>query len=112
MFLLDHSKGQKFESEEVWFILMIAGPGILVALGSFLQAACRKVWPVAIVLLGSLAASWFIGAVANFLFAYTGDRFALKVVYLYLVLLMTTIAASIINAVVQFSLQSQRVKEA
>jgi hypothetical protein len=100
MFLIDHSNG----SDAVWLMLMIVAPGIFVAVGSFLQAAYRKVWPAALVLLGSAVVLWFIGLGAQFIFGYIGDGFALHAVYADLVLLVVTVAASLMNAIVDLVL--------
>jgi hypothetical protein len=100
MYLVDHSNGKKFASTEVWLMLLIVAPGVFVAFGSLLQAA-RKVWPFALVLLGSVVALWFIGLGAQLAFGMAGDRFALHAVYADVVLLFITVAASILNAVLE-----------
>lgn len=104
MFLLDHSNGKKFGSEDAWLVLMIAVPGLFIVLGSFLQTAYRTVWPAALVWLGSGAALWFIGLVSQFLFGYIGDRIALRMVYADLALLMITVTTSLLNAFVEWVL--------
>ena len=98
MFLMDHSNGKKFESSDVWLMLLIVAPGIFVGVGSLLQAAYRKVWPAALVLIGSAVALWPIGVGAQFIFGYVGDRFALHLVYADMVLLSIAVGASLVNA--------------
>jgi hypothetical protein len=97
MFLWPPTYGLKFDADEAWFIVMMVGPGLCVAVGAYLQAACRWFWPTALVLVASAGAA-YMGLVAWLLFGYTGHKSSLPVVYLYLILILLTVVFSLMNA--------------
>lgn len=83
---------------------MIVAPGLSMAVGSFLQAAYRWVWPAGLVLLASGMAAYF-GIGVWFMFGYIGYKSTLPLVYVYMGLVTVTPAISLANAIAEMVLR-------
>ena len=88
---------RKFDSEAAWFAWM-AGPGLCLVVAGFVQAIYRWVWPGVLTLLAGAVAA-YVWLVVWWLFMYSGRRSSLPLVYAYLIVLLLTVAASVINAI-------------
>jgi hypothetical protein len=104
MFLWVPADKRKFDSDEAWFVLLMMGPGLCLVVAGFLQVTYRWVWPAVLVLLASSVAA-YVGLVVWWLFGYSGHRSSLPVVYVYLIALLLTVAASVVNAIVELVLR-------
>lgn len=105
MFQWPPSDGTKFGRDEAWLLLMMVGPGLLVALGTFFQAMYRWVWLAVLVFLASALAA-YMGLAAWFLFGYTGNSASLPPVYFYLGVILVTVVFSLANAGAELALRS------
>jgi|GEM_PF-3775738 len=91
---------RKFDTVEAWVILLMVGPGIWLLVAGLLQATYRWVWPVVLVLVvGSVAA--YVGLLVLGLYEYHRHESSLFVVYVYLIALLLTVAASVVNAILE-----------
>jgi hypothetical protein len=88
--------GTKIELGDRQLCLMIVGPALCMAVGSFLQTVFRWLWPVVLVMLGSAVAAC-LGGLVWFMFAFIGYRF--PEVYVYLGLIPLTALLSLANAI-------------
>ena len=104
-FLIDQSNGKKFDSDEALFMLFVVGPGVFVVLGSLGQVIYRKVWPLALVLIGSGALVWVVVLAVGSLLAYYGPTSDLTLVRADIIFLIITLAASLWNAIVESALR-------
>ncbi len=94
---------KKLDSDAGWSSLaIIVGPGVFVALGSVIQATYRKVWPLSLILIGTVTGLWFIVAMGS-LFAYVGPTSVLKFVWAHIILLIVTLLVSLWNAIVDLA---------
>jgi hypothetical protein len=100
IFLLPPTYGKTFDSHEAEFCLEIAGPGLCMAIGGFLQATYRWAWPAGLVLPAGAVAAFF-GFFLWFMFGYIGYKSTLPLVYTYLGLIPVTMAISLINAITE-----------
>jgi hypothetical protein len=100
MFLWLPKEQRKFDSDEAWFLILMVGPGLCLAVTSLLQATYRWVWPAVLVLLASAVAT-YMGLGVWLLTGYWGHRSSLPIVYIYLSLLLLTVVASLVNAFVE-----------
>jgi len=110
MFLWTPADARKFNSEEAWFMLLFVAPGLGVAIGSSLQAAYRWVWPTALVLVSAVAAVR-LGLGFLLFFRYTGHASSLPAVYLYLILILVTVLASLVFAFIELVLRFAKRRE-
>ena len=103
--LIDQSNGKKFDSDEAFFLLFVVGPGVFVVLGSLGQVVYRRVWPLALVLIGGGAILWVVVLAVGSLLAYYGPTSDLRLVRADIVFLLITLAASLWNAIIELALR-------
>ena len=95
---------RKFDSDAAWFAVWMAGPGLCLVVAGLLQAIYRWVWPSVLTLLAGAVAA-YVWLVVWWLFIYSGRRSSLPIVYVYLIVLLLTVAASLGNAIVELVLR-------
>ena len=100
MFLWVPAEDRKFGSDEAWFILWMVGPGLCLLVAGLLQAIYRWVWPAVFTLVAGVVAA-YVWVMVWFLFIYSGRRSSLPIVYVYLIVLLLTVAASLVNTIVE-----------
>jgi hypothetical protein len=88
---------QEDSSAAVYVSLMLILPGLLVALGSFLQTICYQRWALLIVCIGAITTAGFVGVNMLFVFAYTVDNWGQLAVIGDLLLLALTVPLGILN---------------
>jgi hypothetical protein len=80
--------------------LMFVLPGLLVALGSYLQTIYYKTWALVLVGIGGVGAATFVGINALFLYAYIGSKWGVGAVITDLVSIALTFALGMTNGIV------------
>ena len=103
-FLWTPADKRKFDSNEAWFVLLMVGPSLFLLVAGFLQATFRWVWPVVLVLLASSVTA-YVGLVLWWLFTWSGHASSLPMLYVYLIVFLLTVAASVMNAIMELVLR-------
>ncbi len=78
---------------------MLVFPGVVVFIGSYLQASRRKRWAVVLVLVGGVFGVIFVGGNAGFLFIYIGDKRDQLLVLADLAAILITMGIAITNLI-------------
>ncbi len=97
--------------DSVFAFLMLVGPALLGATGSYLQVIRGKPWAFALVAIGGLGNFVFVGVSVGFLFAYTGNSWGQGAVLGDLLAVSLTVVAAFVNLVLSASrtaLQAER----
>jgi hypothetical protein len=81
VFFIGWSHGNKLDIPTVVIFLMFVAPGMLVAMGCYLQAVHCKRWAFGVALIGMLGMLVVIGVTAPIVYAYIGDPFGLRLIY-------------------------------
>jgi hypothetical protein len=79
---------------------MLVLPGLMVAIGSYLETIYYKTWALLLVGIGSVAAASFVGLNAFFLYAYVGSKWGVRAVITDLFSIALTFGFGITNAIV------------
>jgi hypothetical protein len=100
IWLWDMALGSKAERSEVVLIFsMLALPGLIVAIGSYLQTIYYKTWALVLVCVGGVGAAAFVGINVFFLYAYTGSTWGMRAVAADLCLIALVLPLAITNAI-------------
>jgi len=86
---------------DAFVFFLLAFPGFLVALGSFLQTIKYKQWGLMLVLLGALGVIYFIATSLAFLYMYTEDNWGQVAGATDLLLVSMTLLLGLINAILK-----------
>ena len=106
IFIFDMSHGAQFKlREDAPVFLMFVAPGILVAIGSYLQVRRRQGWAVAVILVGALLNIFFQGINARLVFVLSGDIWGQRAVLVDFALVIITISGAGINTIASASLR-------
>jgi hypothetical protein len=88
--------GADGESASLSFLMLVV-PGFVVGVGCYLQTAYRKLWPIALIFIGGVFNLIFTFAIAS-VFAYSGDRLGLIVVWADFGIVVFTLVAAFVHA--------------
>jgi hypothetical protein len=86
---------------DVLVSVMLVLPGMLMAVGSFLQTAYYKHWALLMVFIGAVIGASFVGINVLFLFAYSGDKLGQRAVFADLLFILLTLTLGITNVILQ-----------
>ena len=104
IWLWDVSLGSTIErtndsSLNALIVLMFVLPGLIVAVGSYLQTIYYKSWALVLVGIGSVSSAAFVGMNAFFLYGYTGSKWGVRAVLTDLCFIALTLPLAITNAI-------------
>jgi hypothetical protein len=85
-------------STTIIVFLMLVLPGMLVAVGTYLQVIHGRIWAMAFILTGALANIFLMVLNAGLLYAMSGDMFGQRVIMLDLLAVVVTFITSWPNA--------------